>query len=259
MKTIHLLFALALLLIGTASFAYAQYGECQTGQAEAYLDVGNVRARIFNNGALFRRGSPHVYEVPKGSGIQSMFAAGLWVGGLVNGELRMVASRNGPYEFWPGPLDEFGNPTCDRAYDRIYSISRQDLEAYERIGLLAEDLRDWPVHIGAPVLDGDGIAGNYNLAGGDRPALLGDQMLWWVMNDVNGQHEVTGTPPIGLEAKVSAFAFDVPGTLGTSTFYRYQLTYRGDAPLDSAYVALWTDGEIGDGFGETTPKRSGFV
>ena len=246
MKTIHLLFASVLLLIGAASLAHAQSTECPTGQAEAYLDVGNVRARIFNNGGLFWRGSPHVYEVPKGGGINSMFAAGLWVGGLVNGELRTAASRYGPYEFWPGPLDAFGNPSCNPALDRIYSISREDLEAYERTGFLTDDLREWPVHLGAPVLDGDGIAGNYNLTSGDRPALLGDQMLWWVMNDVGGTHEATGTPPIGLEAKVSSFAFDVPGTLGTTTFYRYQLTYRGDAPLDSAYVAFFTDGDLGN-------------
>ncbi len=239
------------LLGGSAWLTHAQPTECPTGQAEAYLDVGNVRARILNNGNLFwRRGEPrnepHVYEVPKGSGINSMFAAGLWVGGLVNGELRMAASRYGPYEFWPGPMDAFGNPSCNPALDRIYSISREDLEAYERTGLLPDDLREWPVHLGAPVLDGDGIAGNYNLSDGDRPALLGDQMLWWVMNDAGGTHEATGTPPIGLEARVSAFAFDVLGTLGTTTFYRYQLTHRGDTPLDSAYVALFTDGELGN-------------
>ena len=59
--------------------------ECPTGTAEAYLDINNVRARIFNNGALFWRGDPFVYEVPKGSGKNTMFTVSLWVAGTVEG------------------------------------------------------------------------------------------------------------------------------------------------------------------------------
>ncbi len=230
-------FLLVLVWVGFSQVSYAQSDDdgCPTGEAEAMLDVGNVRARIFNNGGLFWRGSPHVYEVPKDSGISSIFVTSLWVGGLVGGELRTAATRYGPYEFWPGPLGVQADPdaNCGAAYDRLYSIRRDDIVGYERNGNLTDDLRDWPVHLGAPVLDGDGVPDNYNLAGGDRPELLGDQTEWWVMNDAGGVHEETDSPPIGLEACVTAFAFDVPGTVGTSTFYRYRFTYHGDASLDS--------------------------
>ena len=62
-------------------------GNCETGKAEACLDVGNVRARLLNTGNLFYRGSPAVYEVPKGSGIHSIFSSSLHIGGLENDEL----------------------------------------------------------------------------------------------------------------------------------------------------------------------------
>ena len=42
-----------------------QRGNCEPALAENYLYINNVRARILNNGNLFWRGDPFVYEVPK--------------------------------------------------------------------------------------------------------------------------------------------------------------------------------------------------
>ncbi len=73
--------ATRLLLLVTLLFcagnAQAQTGTCTPALGEAMLDVGNVRARILNNGSLFWRGSPIVYEVPKGSGINALFNGSL--------------------------------------------------------------------------------------------------------------------------------------------------------------------------------------
>ena len=78
---------------------------CAPGTAEAYLDVGNVRAKILNVGAQFWNGGQPVYEVPKGGGVNAIFAAGLWLGGMVGDDLRVAATQYGPWEFWPGPID----------------------------------------------------------------------------------------------------------------------------------------------------------
>ena len=95
-----LLFAICTSLC--ASPANAQVGDCEPAEGEAYLDAGNIRARIPNNGGLFWRRTPHVYEVPKGLGKHSIFVASIWVVGMVDNELRAAASRYGPWEFWPG-------------------------------------------------------------------------------------------------------------------------------------------------------------
>ncbi len=164
-------------------------GTCAPAEAEAYLDVNNVRARILNNGALFWRGDPFVYEVPKGGGANALFTSSIWIGGRSSGELRVAAARYGNWQFWPGPLDDQGRPPTDCApYDRIYEITRNDLITYAETGIATDNLRHWPWSLGAPVVDGDGIEHNYNLDDGDRPALMGDQMLWWVMNDAGNQH-----------------------------------------------------------------------
>lgn len=219
---------------------------CATGEAEAYLDINNVRARLMNTGNLFWNGSSDVYEVPQGGGVNSIFTAGFWIGGLVGDSLHIAAARYRDYEFWPGPLDMNGQPSrvCE-SYDRIYTIRRDHIAYYEQTGVVLPELADWPAHLGAPVLDGDGNPSNYDVAGGDRPALLGDEMAWWVMNDRGGVHRSTGSEPVGVEVRVSAFGFDVAGALANTTFYRYQVKYRGDEPLERAYIGFFVDPDLG--------------
>ena len=222
-------------------------GTCLPAGAEAYLDVNNVRARIFNDGGLFWQGGPYAYEVPQGAGVHAVFAASLWIGGMAGDELRMAGTRYGPYEFWPGPLDASGAPAADcTRYDHLFAITRADVERYNETGVPAQNLLDWPGHWGAPVLDGDGVASNYNLDGGDRPALVDDQMLWWVMQDAGNEHAFTGAPPLRMEVQGSAFAFQSGNALGNTTFYRYRLVYHGDVPLRDTYVGFYVDPDLGD-------------
>ena len=90
------------------------------------------------------------------------------------------------------------------------------------------------------------MAGNYTLAGGDRPEILGDETAWWVMNDVGGAKTSTGSLPIGLEVRVSAFGFNREGAVGEATFYRYTLVNRSPRALTDAYVGMWVDPDLGN-------------
>ncbi len=241
---------IALLIFGHALVptALAQTtGTCQLGAATVDLDIGNVRARIYNRGGLFWIGGRPTYEVPRGSGSNAIFASGLWVGGMTGGALRMAAATYSDWEFWPGPLDAQGNPPADcAAYDRIYLVDRTDVERLDATGEATDDIRDWPWQLGAPVVDGDGNPDNYDIAGGDRPEILGDQMAWWVMNDAGNQHLTTESPPIGLEVQVSAFAFARGDPPGSATFYRYRLRYKGAAPWEAVHFGFWSDPDLGD-------------
>ncbi len=222
---------------------------CPTGKAVALLEVNNVRANVFNNGLLWGgSGSSWIYEVPKGSGLTGIWHASVVIGGLVEGQLRTAATLYAPPEFWPGPLDDQARPTHDcRSFDRLYQITRRDIERYYETGIGTPDLFQWPYYIGAPVVDGDGDLDNYNLDGGDRPALVGDQMLWWVMNDAGGEHARTKTLPLGMEVQGTAFAYRANNYLGTTTFYRYRLLYKGHAPLTDAYFGIVSDTRHTDG------------
>ena len=246
-------YAYLLALLFAASSASAQSpGTCEPGEAWAELDVNEVRARLFNNGNLFSDEHHFFishYEVPKGSGIHANSVSRLWVGGLVDGQLRISAadypSGGRSWEFWPGPLDDAGNPPADCAeYDRLWKVSRTDIELYEQTGMAVPDLAEWPFDLGAPVLDGDGDPANYDLAAGDRPDIRGDQGIWWVMNDAGNEHTTTDSPPLGMEVRVLAFAYDRPD-YEHATFYEYTFVYKGQAPLEHAFVTFMTDPRIG--------------
>ena len=92
----HFLLLLLFALPAAAQTDPSLVGTCATGTAEAYLDVNNVRARLVNTGVLFYRGSPDVYEVPKGTGLKVIFSDALWIGGMVDNELIVAAATYGP-------------------------------------------------------------------------------------------------------------------------------------------------------------------
>lgn len=234
-------------------FLWAQtVGTCSAGKAEQFLDSGNVRARITNTGGLFmaRDQSNSVYELPRGSGINIIGDAGIMMGGFANNEQRIAMTRyqKNP-EFFPGPLDKDGNPPADcTKYDRIWKITRNDIEAYNSTHVPSTDLAEWPWQLGAPVADGDGIPTNYNLGGGDRPELIGDQLLWWVMNDTGNIHKSSKTDPLGVEIQVSAFVFGRAQEpyLKNATFYRYKILYKSKDKLEKTLFGIWADPNLGD-------------
>ena len=266
---------MALVVVTFAKEAHAQVGTCTSALGEAYLDINNVRARILNNGNLFWRGDPFVYEVPKGGGANAIFASGIWIGGYVGGQLRVAAARYGNYHFWAGPLDDNGAPPADCSdFDRLYKVSRDDIGEYLATGVTTPDLRDWPTGLGAPTLaapgngvddDGDGemdeageqvfvldqplaqrASRTIDLAGGERPAILGDQSIWWIMNDRGNEHNGAAGPPIGLEVHGMVFAFNTAGDIGNTTFYKYDLYYKGTEPYTDVYMAIFSDPDLGN-------------
>ena len=250
------LLLLLALVVGAADVraqAAPQVGSCTLGTATATLDVNNVFAAAFNTGSLFFGGSftnGDGYLVPKATGLSPIFASGIWIGGKVGAETRLAGSRYSGFEFWPGPLDAATgrpvNPSTCKAYDKIYSVTRKDIAAYENGGQFSDDLTNWPFDLGAPVIDGDGNPDNYNLAGGDRPDIIGDQSLWWVMNDVGATHSSSRAAPLGVEVQVQAFAFARADALGSTTFYKYKILNKGGATITNTYVSIFSDPDLGD-------------
>ena len=141
----------------------AQAGDCTLGNATAQLDVGDVQAGLYNTGGLFWRGGDPLYEVPKGSDKHTFFAAGLWIGGLVQDTVRFAGADYADWEFWPGPLDAEGNAPADCApFDRIYRVTRS------ASGVFTGDVDNWPVDLGAGFEDQNGN-GIYEPRGKARP------------------------------------------------------------------------------------------
>jgi hypothetical protein len=154
---------------------------CAPGSGRTDLDLNNVRALIFTSGDMWwNLSNAPQYEVPKGGGIHSEFAASLWIGGLDNGgNLKSAAMtyRSRGNDFWPGPLrvvDASVTSDVCLAYDKHWKISRKEVEDFVLGGLPAtEVINTWPgngVNNGsfegyspemAPFVDSDGD-GVYN-------------------------------------------------------------------------------------------------
>ena len=229
-------------------------GPCTApGTASRTLAANDVSASLFNTGALFYGGQTTYgdgYVVPATTGLSPIFAAGLWVGGTVSGEVRVAASRYAGYEFIPGPA---GSSQDCATLDRIYSVTSGDLAIYAATGEATPDLREWPTGLGAPTLDASGapVAAPapgrvIDLAAGERPALYGGQTAFWVMNDL-GPHPSSGSNSLGIEVQVTAFG--VPSAdpfLNQSTVYRYRIINRGASAIAGARASLFVDPDLGD-------------
>lgn len=109
--------------------------------------------------------------------------------------------------------------------------------------VLQMDDRDY-----APFVDlnGDGV---YNPELGEYPNMeepgRGDQVVWWVFNDRGNSKLQTKSESIGLEIQTSAFAFSTKDFLNDATFFDYKVINRAGLTLDSAYMATWTDADLG--------------
>lgn len=234
------------------------------------LDINNVRAGIANRSDMHWDvgGSGNaLYEVPKGSGINSNFASALWIGGLdAGGQLHGGAQtyRQSGCDFWPGPLDTITatvDTVTSKSYDKIWKVSYTDINnfitAYNTGSIVAtEDMLTWPAHgTGnnsrnlAPFVDhnGDGI---YNPNDGDYPKIKGDQALYYIYNDKLAVHGSSFTP-MGVEVQTMAYAYGCPSVvngrneLTYTTFYDYKIINRSSSNYYNVYVGMWSDADLG--------------
>lgn len=176
-----------------------------------------------------------------------LYASGLWVGGKVADEVRIIISEYSD-EYVPGPMVG-GTFVEDNPAFKVYKLYSDSLEDNPN-----DDYTNWPVSQGAPV-DGEG-----------KPAMIGDQMLWSVYNDADpDQHtnDAGETEPLGLEVRHTTFAFDRQDALGNIVFLRFQVFNKGGNTIDSCFLSLWSDPDLGgagdDLVGCDTNLSVGFV
>jgi hypothetical protein len=166
---------------------------CLPGGGFRYLDIGNVRTRINTGGDMWWDFESAQYEIPKGSGKMSMFAASLWIGGIdVNDQLKLAALRYRQVgnDYWPGPLSIDGTASVDpescAEYDKHFVMTRAQVDQYLAWWddpaaypdyVIPEAILNWPAHGDlsknqsyylAPFYDSDGD-GTYDPYSGDYP------------------------------------------------------------------------------------------
>lgn len=143
--------SVALPTVGTASGDRVRNGlkttaaACNPATATIDLDINNVRSRLMTGGDMWwdRGTSSAKYEVPKGSGKNSLFAGSVWVGGYDEQKILKVAGqtyRSKGNDYWPGPtqVDEFGvnlapDKTVCSDWDKFWKVDRATLIEFQTL------------------------------------------------------------------------------------------------------------------------------
>ncbi len=213
--------------------------------------------------------------------VSAFFVGGLWLGGYnldSGGNLKIAAQTygrsNGDTDYWPGPLSVNGTTTqndCNN-FDRFWIANSTDINMHKADwddnGIIDDpiplSILAWPAHGNtsfedihgfeipdtpqglAPFIDRNGN-GIYEPESGDFPNINGaDQGIWWVFNDAAGDHTESGGNPLQFEIQVLAYSFlSSNDNINNATFYDYKFINRASETIDTAFVGLWVDPDLG--------------
>ncbi|MCC7466460.1 MAG: T9SS type A sorting domain-containing protein [Saprospiraceae bacterium] len=230
---------------------YAQV--CANPQSQIDILGNNLKARILNGGDLFtdfNSGQFIPNPVPGSSNPSTIYAAGLWLGGIdPAGNLQLATTSyrsNSRYDFAAGPLSPAGitNANTCSNWDRHFKVTDDRIAAFlAALPMSAAELIDqfpdiagWPGNNNphfetvngfslpapqplAPFYDADNN-GAYNPLSGDYPAVIiretppfvPAEIIWCVFNDHKGggMHSNSGGKAFQMEVQLTAWTFDCP-------------------------------------------------
>ncbi|MFZ1728969.1 MAG: choice-of-anchor X domain-containing protein [Bacteroidota bacterium] len=271
-------FTVCVFLLSTIG-AYAQQGPGMVGSGGGvddnydFIGVNRMLMWIANNGSTSHAPSTDGagLEWPQGSGRYMVYQEGLVMGGRVQGEIHIGGStyRQGLHA---GPIQADGSASDPGApSSRIFKAHRFEaawwnaLPPVEQARLL-KDLIEWPVDDGAPWVDAnangvyDPDADNWKQGGlSDTPLLPGDEVLWFVSNDLDGSRtsNLYGTPPMGLEVQTMAWASSGHPLLQNVIFREYTIINKGTDDIDDMHLAAWEDCDFGSPFDDLVGVDTG--
>ena len=239
MKTTLLTCVAAVLSITVTATAYTPRGPVYESPLptpfifdnDTRVDVNLIDMFVTNHGsfawdiATYEPGLTY----PRGTDMQSVYASGIWIGAMVDSQIHVTVAEFST-EYSPGNMiNESFNPNYLDPHYRVYKIDQTS-------GPGDPDWDEWPVMEGAPVNE-------YGI-----PLLIGDQTLWCVYNDADPARHTNSAgncPPLGLEIQLTVFAYDRTGALGETVFMKFLIINKGNNYLNDAYIALWSDPDIG--------------
>jgi len=210
---------------------------------DTWIDVNNVRMVTTNRGSIAWdnvTGNAGL-EYPRGTGKLAIFAAGIWMGGMVSGELRYIMCDYG-FEWFPGAILSAPGESPVQWADgtdpkwQVWKLSKED-------GPENPDYAGWisNAEYGAP-MNPDGT-----------PLVTGDQTLWTIFNDADPSKHTDSsgsTRPMNIETKETIFAFDKSGPLGNTVFVKLDFINKGPDIIEDYYCSFWSDPDLGDAFND---------
>jgi hypothetical protein len=246
------------------------------------LDANNITCNVSSTGDLFHRFSSDDlpgFEVPAGSGLRSIYAANLWIGGIdVSENLRLAAEmyESDGNDWFSGPLTNDGSAETSSdimsQYNRVWVANAQDVQQHMLyFDLVANGestetlfpggydipqwILDWPAHGDVSQSQDYYLAtfndynenGIYDPEAGDSPVFCGDRCVLFIMNDKGGVHTESGALPIGLQIIGMLYGFDSDEpALQNTVFVNYKILNQGTYTLTNCAAGMWCDFDLGN-------------
>ncbi|MBK7212478.1 MAG: T9SS type A sorting domain-containing protein [Bacteroidales bacterium] len=221
-----------------------------------YLDINNMRALISPFGNHFWDLGDSLSEMPKGSGLTSIFNNALWFGAKdTSGAIHGAAEefRQDGADYFTGPISTIYDSSYFKKWNRAWKIDkaqiRYHIQHWQDPGYQASEvILNWPahgnLHLGqtallAPFHDSDND-GFYNPMQGDYPIIRGDQAVYFIFNDLRGIHTESKGMSLGIEIHGMAYEFNRPedSTLSNSIFFHYDILNKSDTLYLDSYMGL---------------------
>lgn len=227
-------------LLGLAIFA----GNVNNYVSEDYnfISVNQIKMFISNNGrSSIQKDHKSGFLWPGGKIATKplLESDGLVWGGKVNGRIVVGGSYLGSNSLQSGKIFDDGIPDDpQKEGNRIYKIKKGwetmpfgiERDQYEK------NFNEWPVEDGAPWIDidGDGIF----TRGVDQPDYIGDEILWFVANDLDTNILSPYRDPIGLEFHTLLYGFNRTGILGDVVFRKTRIINKSNYTITDMYIGL---------------------
>ncbi|MCB0284784.1 MAG: hypothetical protein KDF60_19555, partial [Calditrichaeota bacterium] len=177
----------------------------------------------------------------------AIFEDGLLWGGIINGGARVNGNTH-RHGLQAGNIADSGvvDPNNSRLGIWRFKQAWQQLPDGPEKDRIRYDRNNWPADLGAPWDDNDGDGIYDPLV--DNPDIDGDEMFWMVMNDMdtNMTRFTYGSDPIGLEVRLSIYAYERTDDLADVVFKKYRIYNKGQNYVNNMFFAYWSDPDLGD-------------
>ncbi len=231
------------------------------------LDHNNVSCLLDDEGGFFNhlQVGTNGYEVPKQSGLSTIFSGSYWMGCQdVNGSLYVSAVKysagGGQSAFHGGPIAN-NNAYNSLAYmnpyqQSIWKISEAEITYHQTNFqtpgyVVPNTLSSWPgngdASLGvatklAPFVDLNGN-GLYEPAMGDYPDIRGDEAVYIIMND---ESFLPDGNQMGIELHAMFYQYSSGNYLNNTTFLNLRVLNRSNRTYYNFHEGLYLDFDLGN-------------